>query len=342
MRPRRVFGGKVFERHIVWQMAAKDFYELLGVGRTASADDIKAAYRKLARTLHPDVNKAPDAAKKFAEVQEAYDVLADPEKRKLYDQFGHAGVKAGAAGAAAGQPWAQSGGGMHYDLDPEDLGSMFDAFFGGRNNGAGFGGSAARGGRGRPRATPRAAEHHHEVTVSFLAAARGGTESLRISADGKSRTVDVKIPAGIADGGQLRVRNSGSGDRSEPDLILTVRVTPHEFFRRGEGADAGKGLDVYLDLPLTIAEATLGAVVTVPTLSDPVQLSVPAATASGKKLRLKGRGITDPQGRVGDLFAIVQIVPPSATLTREQRETLTRICEQEPSPRAGWASRTGS
>lgn len=323
-------------------MAAKDFYDILGIGRTASADEIKAAYRKLARTLHPDVNKAPDAAKRFAEVQEAYDVLADPEKRKLYDQYGHAGVKAGAAGAAAGQPWGQTGGGMHYDLDPEDLGSMFDAFFGGRNSGVGFGGGAARGGRTKARPSPRAAEHHHEISVSFLTAARGGTESLRISTDGKSRTVDVKIPAGVPDGGQLRVRNSGSGDRSEPDLILTVRVGAHEFFRRGEGAEAGKGLDIYLDLPLTIAEATLGAVVTVPTLSDSVQLSVPAGTASGKKLRLKGRGITDAQGRVGDLFAVVQIVPPSGTLTQELREALTRICEKEPSPRAGRAQRAGT
>lgn len=328
------WGATPLRGHTLALMASKDLYDILAVARAASADEIKTAYRKLARTLHPDVNKAPDAAKKFAEVQEAYDVLSDPEKRKLYDQYGHAGVKAGAAGAGPGQPWSRSGpGGMNVDFDPEDLGSMFDAFFGGRGGQAP---SGSRAGRARPRAAPRPQEHRHEIAVDFLTAALGGTESLRISVDGNSRTVEVRIPSGTADGGQLRVRNSGSSDRSEADLILTVRVRPHELFRRGEGVDAGRGLDVYLDVPLTIAEATLGGTISVPTLAGAVQLTIPPGTGSGKKLRLKGKGITEPGGRIGDLFVVVQIVcPPVDTLSPDERDTLVDVSGRGPSPRAG-------
>jgi curved DNA-binding protein len=299
----------------------RDYYEVLGVLKGASADEIKKAYRGLARKLHPDVNKAADAQKKFTEVQNAYDVLSDEKKRKVYDQFGEAGLSGAGAeqtassGRGGGTPYGwggQSGrvnvGGQHFD--PDDLGSMFDTFFGG---GGGMGGSGRTSGRRASSRRTRREEPEtpavHDIRVEFMKAARGGTESLKISSHGSSRAVDVKIPAGIPSGTTMRLRGLGPMDEDgDPtDLHIRVLVDAHPLFRR-EGGESS--LDLAIDVPLTVAEATLGAAVNVPTLEGSVEMKIPAGTASGKKMRLRGLGIKPAAGTAGDLYVVPQIVTP--------------------------------
>ncbi len=306
-------------------MAKRDYYDVLGVGRGASADDIKRAYRALARQLHPDVNKAPDASAKFKEVQEAYDVLGDEQRRRAYDRFGHAGERR----QEAPESWPGQG-----DMGGEDLGSVFDAIFGERSSG--FGGSPFQGRQAG--AKRRAARHEPEALraechVDFLTAARGGSATVRFQdRSGASKTIEVKVPRAIEDGATMRLRGVAAG----ADLLLTVRVAKHDVFRRGEHADAPKGLDIYLDLPISIAEATLGAVVRVPSLDTPLEMTIPAGSASGRKLRVRGRGIEDAEGRRGDLYAVIQIVPPGAERIRpDLRAALEALQQTSPSPRSG-------
>lgn len=322
-------------------MSERDYYDVLGVDRGASADAIKRAYRGLARKLHPDVNKDADATKRFAEVQEAYDVLSDEKKRKLYDQFGRAGVKSGAAGAGSGGHgphvrWS-TGSGSNIDFDVEDIGSMFDAIFGGGGGGMGgvrggspFGGVRGRKGRGNTHAEPQPL--HADLSISFMTACKGGTETFRVSEGERSRTIEVKIPAGIASGQQLRVR----GRAGEADLILNVVVEEHPLFKRGPRDGVGGPSDVFIDLPLTIAEATLGATVTVPTLGGAVELTIPPGTPSGRPLRLRGRGVHPARGEVGDLYAITKIVTPSdKELSEHERAVIEAIGKRQSSPRTG-------
>jgi curved DNA-binding protein len=321
-------------------MPKRDYYEVLGIAKAATQDEIKRAYRKLAREHHPDVNKAPDSARRFSEIQEAYDFLSDEQKRRKYDQFGHDGERSG--GSARGN--------AHYEWSPgerggapfegEDLGEVFDAIFG------------ARGGRSRRGPFPEADEEpsavlRHAVTIPFATAWKGGVTPVRIedgaSVKGKSRTIEVQIPPGIADGTQLRVRGSGVSKRGAPDLLVQIRVLPHPLFRRGEFEETGKGLDLFLDLPITIAEATLGASVSMPTLDQSLDLIIPPGTASGRKLRLKGHGLGDQSGNRGDLYAIVKIVPPNGTdFGAADREVLNRLAQRTPAIRAGpsWPSRS--
>jgi DnaJ-class molecular chaperone len=333
---------------------AKDYYDVLGVSKSATADEIRAAYRKLARKYHPDVNKEAGAQKTFTEVQHAYDVLSDEAKRKVYDQFGAAAFEAGGAASAAGR--AGDGGVPHYswsnvggarggpafnfegvDFDTDDVGSVFEAIFGRHGEGA-FPGTRGRSGKARAR-TPQDFSHAQpdevraDITVSFMTAAKGGVEKVRIGEGGKTRTIEVTIPSGTEEGAQMRVRGAGAGQR---DIILRVHVGGHPLLRRGEFTDTGKGLDLYLDLPVSIAEATLGGPVKVPTLTGPVELSVPPGTASGRRLRLRGRGIHDPQGRQGDLYAVIKIVPPSGQdLAESQRQELQNMAARGPGPRSG-------
>jgi DnaJ-class molecular chaperone len=225
----------------------------------------------------------------------------------------------------------------------EDLGSMFEAFFG-AGRGAEFGGmggmgGAARGGRGRrakptTTAPPPPAAVEHEIEVAFMAAAKGGAQQLRIQQEsGRTRTIEVKIPRGTADGARMRVRGGAEG----ADIILRVRVQPHPIFRRSEHGPGAQGLDLYLDLPLTIAEAALGTTVSVPTLDGAMEMKVPPGTASGRKLRVRGKGIEDESGKRGDLYAIIQIIPPSGTdLSAEEAAALRSIAAKGPSPRADW------
>jgi DnaJ-class molecular chaperone len=171
----------------------------------------------------------------------------------------------------------------------------------------------------------------HEISVDFMKAALGGTETLRIESGGQGKTIEVSIPRGVKEGAKLRVKGA-AGNR---DLILTVRVGSHPLFRRGD-AEGGSAADLYLTLPLTVAEATLGTTVTVPTLQKPVDLTVPPGTSSGAKLRLRGRGIEDG-GTSGDLYAVVKIVPPDGRrLSEEDRAAITRIAASGPGVRADW------
>ena len=299
-------------------MSKADFYDILGASRSATEDEIKTAYRALARKLHPDVNNAPDAQARFAEVQEAYDVLSDPEKRRLYDRAGHAGFEA-PPGAGA---W---GGGAPADLD--DLGSMFATFFGARDVGGGFGGfgNAQRAGPGPAR---RGADLEHESTIDLETAARGGSQRLVVKRDGQSRTIAVTIPEGICHGAKLRVRGEGHpapGSRGQAgDLMLTIRVRPHPRFTRGVGEAS---LDLTTELALSIAEATLGAKIALPLLlGGEVTITIPPGTPSASRLRVKGGGLEDAKGRKGDLYALIKIVPPDpASLDEGLREALERL-----------------
>ncbi|RMH25998.1 MAG: J domain-containing protein [Planctomycetota bacterium] len=320
--------------------AAKSYYEVLGVSRGADEAAIKAAYRRLARQWHPDVNKEPDAAEKFREVQQAYEVLSDPEKRKLYDRVGHEAFAHGAAAGAGGgrgptYTWSNVGGGdfggATEGFDFGDLSDLFGEMFGGGPFGGASAGRRAAAGA-RARSTPRRGRDiRTERLISFDAAVRGSTEAVRVHRGGSSQTIEVTIPKGVADGAKLRVRGAGEPSPTggtAGDLILTVRVGAHPIFRR-------HGLDVEFDLPLSIVEATLGATVRVPTPDGGrADLKVPPGTPSGAKLRLRGRGVENADGDRGDLYAVVKIVPPKS-VTAQDRAALEALGARLPSPRRG-------
>lgn len=343
----------------------KDYYELLGVERKASADEIRSAYRKLARKLHPDVNKATDAAKRFSEIQEAYDVLSDLEKRKNYDRFGHAGPGMGggprnpAGGTGPGTGPFEGG---YYGANPsggwtnvgtsgigdEDAQSIFEQMFGGGDAGRGFGrggspfGATGGGGGARTRTksqSQKGSDIEHTITVTFLTAALGGTEQLRMSSagqDGDVQSISVKIPPGIESGSKLRVRGKGMpGTNGGPagDIIITVQVGQHPYFRR-------EGLDLLLDIPITIVEAVQGVSVRVPLLSGTAQIKIPPGASSGKRLRIKGKGIVDAKGKAGDFHAVMQITaPPENQLSDNARKALNEVATELQNPResAPWA-----
>lgn len=318
-------------------MPKRDYYEVLSVSKGATQEEIKRAYRKLAREHHPDVCKAPDAAKRFAEIQEAYDTLSDEAKRRQYDQFGFEGSRS-SPNARAGARYEDWHGGASANagtpFEGEDLGSVFDAIFGERSRGG-----------ARSRRSPFADADEdgpevirHAVTIPFETAWKGGMAPVRIeeAGKGKSRTIEVQIPPGIADGTQLRVRGAGTSKRGAPDLLLQIRVLPHALFRRGEFEETGKGLDLYLDLPITVAEASLGGSVSIPTLSGSLDLVIPPGTASGRKLRLKAQGLNDQAGNRGDLYALTKIVPPAGTdLNDDERRALERLALKGVSIRTG-------
>jgi len=280
----------------------QDYYQLLGVNRSASEEEIRRAYRKLARELHPDINKAPDAAERFARVTEAYDVLSDKEKRQQYDLHG---VRSPWTGAA-GNPRARTAG--RGGVTDPDLGSIFEELFGR----AGPGGDPFTAGRTRPgahaRPAPqRGADREVDLAISFMTAARGGTERLRLrQEDGRERTIEVRIPAGVSAGARLRVPGEGLPGRNggpAGDLMARVEIGQHPLFRR-------EGLDLVTDVTVTFPEAVLGAEVNVPLLDGSATLRIPPGTASGRRLRLRERGITASDGRKGDLLAAIRIDVP--------------------------------
>lgn len=312
-------------------MPSDDYYQTLGVSKTATQDEIRKAYKKLARQYHPDVK--PDdavAAEKFKEIQEAYDVLGDKEKREKYDRFGANWKHAGAQGGPGGQHHWSGGSGGAGPVDIEELfggGFDFHDLFGG-----------GRGGRSRTQAPPRkGADLKTAIHVSFETAALGGEHDLHYRVDGSAQQIAVKIPAGIEPGQQIRLAGQGSpGLNGGPagDLLITVNVGAHPWFQR-------EGNRLLLELPLTPAEAALGIRVEVPTLQEgPVMLTVPPGTSSGMKLRLKGKGLIDRKTKqVGDQFVTIKIVVPKS-LSKEESELYDQLQQLDhENPRANlWNS----
>ncbi|MEO5882908.1 MAG: DnaJ C-terminal domain-containing protein [Caldimonas sp.] len=328
-------------------MKYKDYYESLGLPRTATQDDIKKAYRKLARKYHPDVSKLPDAEARFKEINEANEVLKDPEKRAAYDQMG-SNWKAG----QEFQPppnWdegfefrsARPGGGMGgggspfgADFDPSDF---FESLFGRGARGAG-GASARRS------VSSQGEDHRAKALIDLADAYRGAERSivLRVpkeTPDGRvaleERRLDVHIPRGIRPGQQLRLARQGaSGGNGGPpgDLYLEIAFNPHPLFRI-------EGADIHVDLPVSPWEAALGATVDAPTPEGTVQLTLPKGSAQGRKLRLKARGLpaTRASGTAGDLYVVLSIALPPAegAKGREAYEALEKAF-------AGFDPRAGS
>jgi curved DNA-binding protein len=294
---------------------AEDYYKILGVDRGASSADIQKAYRKLARKYHPDVNPDDQSAKaKFQELQRAFDVLNDPEKRKLYDQYGSAFEQMGAGaggGPRGGRTWSAGPGGEEVDFS--ELFGRFGGGGGAEYEGNPFGdlfGQYRRGGRGQRRAQPqemRGADLATELEVPFGTAVLGGQAQISLRRDGgKVETLNVKIPAGIEDGKKIRLRGQGEGIQggTPGDILITIHVAPHPWFTR-------RGNDLEVRVPVTLSEAALGAKVDVPTPKGTISLRLPAGSSSGKKLRIKGHGVAGRDGAAGDLYAEIQIVLPS-------------------------------
>jgi curved DNA-binding protein len=309
-------------------MQFKDYYQTMGVARDATVDDIKRAYRKLARKYHPDVSKEADAEARFKELGEAYEVLKDPEKRAAYDQLG-ANWKAGQEfrpppDATSGFEF--SGGGPGSGFGDGDASEFFEALFG---RGAG---------RSRGPFHSTSENRHARVLIDIEDAYGGATRAVtlrtpEVTAQGqvslREHTLNVTIPKGIRPGQHIRLAGQGApgiGDGKPGDLYLEVGFRPHPRYRVEER-------DVYLDLAVAPWEAALGASVNVPTPSGAVELKIPAGTAAGRKLRLKGRGI--PASPPGDLYAVIHVVLPPADSERA-RAAYGSLREQFPDfdPRA--------
>lgn len=294
----------------------RDFYEVLGLPRTATPDDIKKAFRRLARQYHPDLHsgtKKAEMERKFKEMNEAHEVLSDPETRKKYDQYGHNWHEAEAyerarqqAGAARGFGGPRQGGGAEAHMGG-DFSDVFESFFG----------RGARQARGGPM---QGQDAEAEVSLSLRDVLKGTSTRVQVAEQGASgrlelNTLDVKIPAGVQDGTRVRVPGKGSpgmngGKRG--DLYLKVSIQDDPIFRR-------QGSDLHVLLPVFPWEAALGAEVTAPTLGDPVKLRVPPGSRNNGKLRLKGKGLPSAAGGHGDLFFSLQIVMPDAYTDEDRR-----------------------
>jgi curved DNA-binding protein len=289
-------------------MQYKDYYEVLGVTRNADAAEVKRAYRKLARKYHPDVSKEKNAENKFKEVQEAYEVLRDSEKRAAYDQLG----RDYRTGQQFRPPpdWAQrfghSGGQRFSDIN--GFSDFFSSLFGGAAGGP----------------PPEADAGHLDITVEEAFA--GTKRRVSLNEGGHARSVDVQIPAGVSDGQALRI--AGTGGRQA--LIFRIRVRPHPLY-------VLQGRDVQIELPLAPWEAALGAKVAVPTLGGTVELTVPAGAQSGQKLRLRGRGF--PGTPRGDQIVSIKLVTPAAHSAKAKEAYERMRHEFNFDPRADWPSR---
>ncbi|HEX3425480.1 MAG TPA: DnaJ C-terminal domain-containing protein [Acidimicrobiales bacterium] len=318
----------------------RDFYEVLGVPRTADAKEIQRAYRKLARENHPDVNKAPGAEERFKEISEAYDVLSDPDTRSRYDRFGpdfrqvpegvdpaqwaaaqrRARAGAGRPGAGGGRVSGDDSDFFVGDLGDLDLDDMLGGLFG--RAGGPFGGRRSRG-------PLRGADQEAEMELSVEDAYAGGRRHITLtSASGAERSYDVNIPPGVVDGQRIRLAGQGgqgSDGGSPGDLYLVVRIRPDGRFRL-------EGRDVHVDLPVTPWEAALGATVPVEGPGGPAKVKVPPGTSSGRRLRLRKRGLPNPNGDPGDLYAEVRIMVPSRLNSREKGlfEELARASDFDP------------
>lgn len=362
----------------------RDYYEVLGLTKGASEDEIKRAYRKLAKQYHPDVNKAPDAEAKFKEINEAYEVLSDPQKKQTYDQFGHAGMD----GAGFSNGFSSGFGGMNMD----DLGDIFSSFMGGGFSGFDFG----SGSRSRRTGPMKGEDRYMSMEIDFLDSVHGVDKLVNLTVDKKcshcngsgaenpsdietcptchgsgrvvkqARTpfgmvqqqgicpdcngsgkhikkrcshcngqgyttvkeqVEVSIPAGIASGQQVRVAGYGErGSNGGPngDLYIEIRVKAHKYFER-------EGNNIFIEVPISSIDATLGTKIDVPTPHGDVELTIPAGTQPNQQLRIKGYGVKNLRnGQMGDLFVQVQVEIPKK-LSREEKELYEKLSKQKES-----------
>jgi curved DNA-binding protein len=291
----------------------KDYYAALGVPRDADAEAIKKAYRKLAREHHPDVSKSPDAEARFKDVAEAYATLKDPEKRAAYDQLG---ARRGGEEFRPPPQWEQAfGGGAGFE--DVDLADLLDAL------------ARGQGPRGTRRTVPlRGRDFEASVRIPLEDAHRGTTVSLDVEHEDGARTLAVTVPPGVTEGQRLRLRGKGGPGRhggAAGDIYLHIALAPHPLFRVDRH-------DLFLDLALAPWEAALGAEIEVPTLDGAVLLTVPPGTQSGRRLRLRGRGLANGHGGRGDLYAIARVDVPASLTARERElfEELARASRFDP------------
>jgi curved DNA-binding protein len=305
-------------------MEYKDYYKIMGVAKDASQDEIKRAYRKLARKYHPDVSKEKDAEERFKEVGEAYEVLKDPEKRTAYDQLG-ANWKSGQQGFQPPPDWDE---GFEFHGDSftggsagnEGFSDFFESLFG--QAGGGFQYRSGQGATGGHQYQMRGEDSHAKVFVDLEDSYQGSSRSITLrstvmGSDGrpqlKPRTLNVKIPKGVKAGQNIRLKGQGSpgiGGGSAGDLYLEIEFNPHSMYKVD-------GADVSLDVPITPWEAALGGKIKVPTPSGPIELKIPESTSSGKKMRLKGKGI--PSKQPGDFYVTLMIVLPDSLNEKEKK-----------------------
>lgn len=334
---------------------AKDFYKILGVSRKADEKEIKRAYRKMARQYHPDANKGKDAESRFKEINEAYQVLSDSEKRSLYDQFGDDYDKVGQGapppGASGGYPGAgyssagyssggvnfedllnqarrqQAAGGGHAGAEEADIGDLFSTFFGGRGQKSTRGGGSPFRGRAR---SQKGQDIEQPMAISLGESISGATRALQfvlsdpMTGQQHQRNVTVKIPAGVREGARVRIKGQGGpGERggANGDLYLRIRIQPHPFWKR-------EGDNLHCELPISFAEAALGAVVDVPTTDGSVKMRIPAGTQSEQTFRLSGRGVPrSKSAKSGDLFVKVNVAVPK-NLSAQETELIRELSSQ--------------
>jgi curved DNA-binding protein len=312
---------------------ARDYYEVLGVPRTADADELQEAYRRLARRYHPDVNKDPAAEERFKEVNEAYHVLADPDTRARYDRFGpdfrqipegaeRAWAGAGARGRGRRRPAGGAGRGRAFDeeqvfvsgegFDNVDLEDLLGDLFGSR----------------RASGPMPGADQEAELELTIEEAYRGGRRWVSLAGPDGQRSYEVAIPAGVVDGQRIRLAGQGgrgTGGAGPGDLYLMVRIAPHSRYRL-------EGRDLHVDLLVSPWEAALGSTVPVDTPGGEAKVKVPAGSSSGRRLRLRGQGLPNPRGQPGDLYAEVRIMVPRKPSRRERElfEELAKVSDFDP------------
>jgi curved DNA-binding protein len=305
-------------------MEFKDYYASLGVEKTASEDDIRKAYRRLARKYHPDVSKEADAEERMRDINEAYEALRDKERRQAYDE-----VAANAARGGGFQPppgWERGFEFRGAGGESAEFSEFFSSIFGNNPRGGGF--------RGRPdgRAAfrQRGEDHHAVIEIDLEDALQGASRDINLKTLGagptKTRTLNVRIPVGVREGQRIRLTGQGvpgTGGAPNGDLYLEVRIAPHKIYRV-------EGRDLYVTLPITPWEAALGASVKAPSPGGTVQVTIPPGSGSGRKMRLRGRGV--PGTPDGDLYLLLDVVVPPATTeaAREAYENLAKIVPFDP------------
>jgi curved DNA-binding protein len=311
----------------------KDYYQTLGVKKDSSQDDIQKAYRKLARKFHPDVNKDPQAEVKFKEIGEAYEVLKDPDKRKKYDQFGSNWNRVGGGPGGAPPGWeginfdfGQGGGGFDFRDFQGGGGGQFSDFFemlfgGGAGRGRRRGGPAGFGGAGFEGAQPPrggGGDSEAIITLSVEEAVRGGSREIALADPntGQRKTLSVKVPEGVRPGQKIRLAGQGSAGG---DLFLKIEIAPDPRFKI-EGSDILTTVSVYPP------QAVLGGEADVETPTGPVRVRIPPRSSSGRKIRLRGRGLSQSGGNKGDLLAEIRIIVPEQ-LTDRERELYEQLAE---------------